>query len=161
RENGKLLWDESIQGSPMTQDVSNRIQDHGYATGTPVTDGKSVFAYFGVSGLVAYTTEGKLLWQATTGTDTAGFGSASSPVLYDDLVIVNASIEDGKVIAFNKRTGERAWTIEDVKRSWTTPCLAKNPDGVYELVVNQIDVIRGFNPSTGKELWTCTGIDDY
>ncbi|QDU92592.1 outer membrane protein assembly factor BamB family protein [Lignipirellula cremea] len=161
REDGAVIWDQSTPGSPHTQDVTNRVQDHGYATGTPATDGKAVFAYFGVSGLIAYSTEGELLWQAETGIKTAGFGSASSPVLHGDLVIVNASIEGDQVIAFNKQTGEKAWAIDEVKRSWTTPCLAKTAEGAVELVVNQIDVIRGFDPTTGKELWSCAGIDDY
>jgi len=161
RADGATLWNKSVSGSPNTQNLTNRVEDHGYATGTPVTDGQSVFAYFGVSGVVAYSMEGELLWQAQTGKNTAGFGSASSPVLHGDLVIVNASIEDGSVIAFDKKTGERAWSIDDVKRSWTTPCLAKAADGNYELVVNQIDIIRGFDPITGKQLWVCDGIDDY
>ncbi|MCR9119294.1 MAG: PQQ-binding-like beta-propeller repeat protein, partial [bacterium] len=92
---------------------------------------------------------------------TAGFGSASSPVLHENLVIVNASIEDGKVIAFDKQSGEKVWSIDDVERSWTTPCPAQTADGNTELVINQIDLIRGFDPLTGKELWRCSGIDDY
>lgn len=161
RNDGSLVWNESIPASKSTQAFSTRIQDHGYASGTPVTDGKAVYAYFGVSGLVAYTMAGKLMWQAHTGNNTAGFGSASSPVLHENLVIVNASIEDGKVIAFDKQSGEKVWSIDDVERSWTTPCPAQTADGNTELVINQIDLIRGFDPLTGKELWRCSGIDDY
>ena len=59
RRSGAPIWDRSIDASPATQDFGKRVADHGYATGTPVTDGKRVFAFFGVSGVVAYDWDGK------------------------------------------------------------------------------------------------------
>jgi hypothetical protein len=161
RRNGKINWDQSISASDKTQDFTRRIQDHGYATSTPVTDGEAVYAFFGVSGVVAYDFDGKKLWQANVGNGTAGFGSASSPVVHGDLVLVNASIESNTVFAFNRKTGKEVWKIPDINRAWTTPCVAAVGDGSYELVINQKDVIYGFNPQTGKRLWSCEAIDDY
>ena len=161
RGSGKIRWDETITSSPNTQDYGKRVADHGYATSTPVTDGENVYAFFGVSGVVAFDWDGQLLWQADVGTGTAGFGSASSPVLFEDLVIVNASIESDTVFAFDKKTGKEVWRIGDIVRAWTTPCVAEAPGGEYELVINQKFTVYGFDPRTGSKLWECAGIDDY
>ena len=161
RNNGTIIWDKSVAASPLTQDYTKRIQGHGYASSTPTTDGEAVYAFFGVSGVVAYDMSGKLLWRASVGDKSAGFGSASSPVIFNDLVIVNGSIESDSLIAFDKRTGQRVWTVQQINRTWTTPCVAELPDGSNELVINQKEAIYGLDPWTGKQLWRCNGIQDY
>jgi outer membrane protein assembly factor BamB len=161
RSDGRILWDKTIAGSPHTQQATTRIVDHGFATGTPAVDGQAVYAFFGVSGVVAYDFDGNRLWQADVGSQTAGFGSASSPVLFENLVIINASIESSTLVALDKRSGKEVWKAQGINRAWTTPCLARLPDGSYELVVNQKDEVLAFNPRTGEKLWTCEGIDDY
>lgn len=160
-EDGQILWDKSFKAAEAEQQATRRVIDHGYATGTPVCDQNGVYSYFGVSGLVAYNHDGELLWRAETGTKTAGFGSAASPILYDNLVIINASIESGQVIAFDTATGNEVWRISDVQRSWTTPLIAKTDSGEDELIVSQKDVVRGFEPASGKQLWSCVGVLDY
>jgi len=161
RETGKLLWDSEIPASADTQNYSKRIADHGYATGTPATDGEAVYAYFGVSGLVAFDFSGKLLWRAETGIGTAGFGSASSPVLHGDLVLVNASIESDTLFAFDRKTGKEVWKTGPINRAWTSPCLVTAPDGKTELVLNHKDEVVGYDALTGEKLWWCAAIDDY
>ena len=158
---GELIWERTSQGSPDTQRVTNRVVDHGFATGTPAADGQAVYAFFGVSGVIAYDYDGNKLWQTSLGTGTAGFGSASSPVVYDDLVLVNASIESQTLYALNKATGEIVWKAHSIIRSWTTPCIAAVPGGGHEVVLNQTDEILAFDPKTGEKLWTCEAIDDY
>jgi outer membrane protein assembly factor BamB len=125
RHTGQLLWDQSITASAETQNLSRRIADHGYATSTAATDGKAVYAFFGVSGVVAYDFDGKLLWQANVGTKTAGFGSASSPVVFENLLIVNASIESGTVFAFDKQTGRRSGALVTSKKLGHRPALLR------------------------------------
>ncbi|MCA9049201.1 MAG: PQQ-binding-like beta-propeller repeat protein, partial [Planctomycetaceae bacterium] len=161
RNSGKPLWDKAMKASPAEQEATRRVVDHGYATGTPACDDRAVYAYFGVSGLAAYSHDGELLWKVPTGERTAGFGSAASPILFGDLVIMNASIEAGAVIAFNKQTGSEAWRIEGVRKSWTTPLVSQSADGRSELIVSYEMEVRGFDPQTGSELWTCEGIQDY
>ena len=161
RNSGKLLWDKSIKASPSTQKLSPRIADHGYATATPATDGEAVYASFGVSGVVACDMDGNLLWQAAIGDGTAGFGSAASPVVYGDLVYVNASIESNTLFAFDKQSGRNVWKTESIMKSWTTPCIAEVPDGPPELILNQKNEIFAFDPVTGKKLWWCAGVEDY
>lgn len=160
-QSGDLLWNSSVQPSDDEQEATRRVADHGFATGTPVCDELGVYAYFGVSGLVAFDHEGKQLWRSQTGSKTAGFGSAASPILHKNLVIMNASIESGTVFAFDRKTGKEVWAIEGVERSWTTPIVGQSADGNDELILSYKEHLRGVDPSTGKELWNCVGIQDY
>lgn len=161
RGDGRVIWDQSMPASEHTQQATPRIQDHGYATGTPATDGQAVYAFFGVSGVVAYDFSGQRLWHREVGTGTAGFGSASSPVVFENLVLVNASIENQTLLALDKRTGETVWSVPEMIRTWTTPCVAQAADGTWELVLNQEQTVFGLNPRTGETLWKCAGIPDY
>lgn len=161
RDGGAVLWNQSIAASAREQKLGQRVADHGYATPTPACDELGVYAYFGVSGLVAYDHDGEKLWQAHIGDKTAGFGTASSPIVFRNLVIVNGSIEGGAVFAFDRKTGKEVWKQAGIVRTWTTPTIGDVPNGEPELIVNQKDNIYGFNPLTGEKLWTCEGIDDY
>ena len=161
RDSGKKLLDQFIKASPATQSFGQRVADHGYATATPATDGEAVYASFGVSGVVACDMDGNLMWQAAIGDETAGFGSAASPVVYGEMVYVNASIESKTLFAFDKRTGKEVWKAESITKSWTTPCIADVPGGSPELILNQQNEIFGFDPITGEKLWWCAGVEDY
>jgi outer membrane protein assembly factor BamB len=133
---------------------------HGYASSTPASDGQHVFVFFGKSGVLAFDLEGKQLWQTSVGSRTHNWGTGTSPVLYKDLVIVNASVEDGSLVALNKSDGKIAWTARGISSSWNTPLLVEVA-GRHELVVSAHSRIRAFDPQTGKELWSCDGIPDY
>lgn len=161
RDSGKLLWNKSIKASSATQKFGQRVADHGYATATPVTDGEAVYASFGVSGVVAYDMDGNLMWQAKLGDGTAGFGSASSPVIFREMLYVNASIESDTLFAFDKKTGKEVWKAGSIMKSWSTPCIAEVPGGPPELIMNQKDEIFAFDPITGEKLWWCAGVEDY
>lgn len=161
RDSGKLLWDKSIKASSATQNFGQRVADHGYATATPATDGEAVYASFGVSGVIAYDMEGNFLWEAEIGEGTAGFGSASSPVVHREIVYVNASIESGTLFAFDRKTGKEVWHADSIVKSWSTPCIAEVPGGTPELILNQKNQIFAFDPISGDKLWWCDGVEDY
>jgi outer membrane protein assembly factor BamB len=79
RQTGKLVWAKEI---PSKLPEQERIRDdHGYASNTPVSDGKTVFAFFGKSGVFAFDLTGKQLWHADVGDELNGWGSAASPVV--------------------------------------------------------------------------------
>src|SRR5205807_1135851 len=128
---------------------------------TPVSDGKSVFVFFGKSGVFAFDLEGKELWHVDVGTKTHGWGSATSPVLYKDLVLVNASVECGSLLALDKKSGKEVWRAKNISSSWSTPVLVKVPDGGTELVVSGSKQILAFDPDDGKELWHADSFDWY
>lgn len=160
-ETGKLIWDKSLPPDEAEQDVTPRVADHGYASPTPCVDDHNVYAFFGPSGLVAFSQDGEFLWQTNLGTKTAGFGAAASPIEFEDLVIMNASIESDTVYGVDKASGKVRWQTDGITRAWTTPTLVSLADGSVELVLNQKDAILGLDPRTGEQLWKCDAIEDY
>ncbi|MAG94188.1 MAG: serine/threonine protein kinase [Planctomycetaceae bacterium] len=161
RKSGKILWDKTSSVAQGERDYERFVALHGFASATPVTDGKGVFASFGSSGVYAYNLDGKKRWHAEVGSKTNGFGTATSPIVYENLVIVNASVEARALIAFDKTSGDEVWRAEGVNRSWNTPILVENPRGKTELVVSVQGKVRAFNPATGDSLWDCEAANDY
>ncbi len=157
---GKQKWDYSFAASDAEQEATPRVVDHGYASPTACSDGHSVFAFFGPSGVVACSLDGKELWRKDVGQQTAGFGAAASPMVWKNLLFVNASIESQTLYALNVQTGETVWKVDGIERSWTTPSIANTETGP-ELVIHFKNKIKGFAPTTGAELWHCDGIPDY
>jgi outer membrane protein assembly factor BamB len=137
------------------------LANHGYASSTPISDGSSVFVYFGKSGVFAFDLEGKPLWHKSVGTEKHPWGSGSSPILYKDLLIINAAVESGALIALHKKDGSVAWQLPDLDYSWTTPCLVSLKSGRQELVVSNRNQMLGVDPDKGTLLWECKGIQDY
>jgi outer membrane protein assembly factor BamB len=133
---------------------------HGYASSTPVSDGKKIYVFFGTTGVVAYDMDGGELWRQSVGSGIDPWGSGTSPVLYKDLVIVNASAESESLVALNKDTGKPAWTAKGVHRSWSTPALI-DAGGHKELMLNIPSKFRAYNPDDGNELWNCKGTKDF
>ena len=156
--NGTIIWDKKIKPA---QPESKSVRDHGYSAQTPATDGKHLYVFLGRSGVFKFDLNGEQIWQASVGTKTHGWGCGTSPVLYKNLVIVNASVESGSLVAIDKESGQEVWRAEGMKSSWNTPHLVETPDGKQELAVTVKDWVLGFDPATGKELWRCEAIPDY
>ena len=158
REDGSLNWDTKVK--PILPE-SERVRDHGYAGPTPATDGKHLYVFFGKTGVFKFDLAGNQIWQTDVGSKTDRWGCGTSPVLFENLVIVNASVESGSLVAINKNSGDEVWRADGMERSWTTPHLVELNDGHHELVVSVQGSILGFDPKTGKQLWRCDGIPDY
>lgn len=161
RNSGKTLWISETEPAAEEQEVTNRVADHGYSSPTPCVDEKAVYASFGPSGVVAFSHDGEFLWRRSVGTGTAGFGAAASPIVFEDLVIMNASIEDDAIYGLDRVTGEVRWRTSEIIRAWTTPTIVTIADGTSELVINQKGRVLGLDPRTGSQLWSCDGIQDY
>ena len=159
KKTGKVLWEQTpYQGTPKTK----RHPKSSQASPTPVTDGKIVVAYFGSEGIVAYSTEGKLLWKKDLGLQNAGWffdpdsewGAASSPVIYKNSVIVQCDRQkDSFIAALDLKDGKELWrTARAEIPAWGTPTIVPG-EGRTELVTNGTKAIRGYDADTGKELW--------
>jgi hypothetical protein len=155
---GGIVWDEHLQ--PQLPE-SRRVRDHGYAGPTPATDGKHLYVFFGKSGVFKFDLDGNQLWHADVGKNTHGWGCGTSPVLYGNLVIVNASVESGSLVAIDKESGQEVWRAKGMSASWNTPHLVELGGGKQELVVSVRGKILAFDPDTGEPLWNCDGIQDY
>ncbi len=161
RDTGKIKWNKSVPGQLKPTDHAYHyggfIALHGYASGTPVSDGKSVFVFFGPYGVHAYDLDGNELWNKNVGKKVHGFGTGSSPILTDNHVIVNASVESERMVALDKKTGNEAWSTPEIKESWSTPLLISAPGGKKELVLITWDKLLGVDPSNGNPLWHTAG----
>ena len=160
-QSGKQLWKTTFATTGAEEPYQGFQALHGFASGTPATDGQAVYAFFGRDGVVAVSLEGKRLWQTSVGTKTHGWGSATSPVLFENLVIVNASVESGQLVALDEKTGRQVWQAPGMDQSWSTPALVKTEQGAVELAVSTKNDVLGFDPKTGKQLWSCQAVEDY
>jgi len=160
RDTGKVLWDVvAFEGTPY----DDRHRKSSYAASTPATDGKMVYAFFGSEGLYAYDYSGKLAWKADLGKmGTVGMGTGTSPIIFENLVIVQCDEENGEasfIIGLDKKTGEEVWrTARKVQVSWATPLLVKTAKR-SELITSGTESIVSYDPATGKELWTHKGVE--
>lgn len=152
RKNGKLLWNTAIAAKLPEED---RIRDHGFAANTPAADDDRVYAFFGKTGVFAFDHAGKQLWQADVGSKTNGWGTAASPVLYKDLVFINASVESDSLYALDRKTGAEKWRAKGIREAWNTPVVVTANSGRKELIVATQGKVLAFNPDSGEPLWSC------
>ena len=159
RTDGKMLWE-----TPIPQQGVERVhQKNGYASATPTTDGRTIYASFGRHGLVAFDMNGKIVWHRKFGAIDNYHGPAGSPVLYKDRVFLYQD-HDGSpsqrafVAAFDARTGNTLWeTPRSQTVGWGTPVVIHS--GMRdELIVNSQQRVTAYDPGTGKELWTVRGM---
>jgi len=160
RDTGKILWEQTaFTGTPY----DNRHRKASFASSTPVTDGKYVFAFFGTEGILAYDLNGKLAWKANVGKlGTFGMGVGTSPILYENLVIIQGDEENGAgsfIVGLDKKTGSEVWrTPRKVQASWATPLLVSNGKQAQVITVGNEFVIA-YDPASGKELWRHKGVE--
>lgn len=158
-DTGKVLWEQTaFEGTPY----DNRHRKSSYAASTPATDGKLVYAFFGTEGLFAYDVNGKLAWKADLGKlGTIGMGTGTSPILYENLIIVQCDEEGGEasfIVALDKKTGKEVWrTPRKVQASWATPILVAGAKRT-ELITSGNETVIAYDPATGKELWSHKGV---
>ncbi|MEZ6091080.1 MAG: PQQ-binding-like beta-propeller repeat protein [Pirellulaceae bacterium] len=152
RASGEILWDQSV---PAKLPEEEQIRDHGFAANTPAADADHVYAFFGKTGVIAFDHSGRQVWRSDVGSNTHGWGTASSPLLFDDLVIVNASVESESLIALDRMTGEEKWRAPEIREAWNTPIIVTSEAGSKELVLARHGDVLAFDPASGDPLWSC------
>jgi hypothetical protein len=150
---GKIAWTSDVDAKLPEQEQIR--EEHGYASGTPAADSRRIYTFFGKTGVIAFDHAGNKLWQTSVGENLHGWGSATSPVLYKNLVIVNAGVESESLVALDAASGNEKWRAEGIKESWNTPILVTTADGKTELVVAIMGKVLGFDPDSGEALWSC------
>jgi outer membrane protein assembly factor BamB len=154
----QLLWSRIAHGG--VPKVKRHVKAS-QANATPVRNGRVVVVSFGSEGLHAYDMDGKLLWQQDLGILDRGYafqpelswGFASSPVIYQNLVILQCDIQkDSFIAAFNIADGKRVWTTRRGELpSWSTPVVYQGKTST-EFVTSGSMYYRGYNPLAGQEL---------
>ena len=161
KKSGLIKWERSVNNSGVKDEdpYKSYITQHGYATNTPISDGNAVYVFFGKPGLLAFDLDGNELWRKPIEhqVNETRWGSAASPILYGDQLIVNAVEECGKIFSISKKNGEQKWEFDtQSKLAYATPNLAKNKAGETELIVAVPNKVIGLNADTGKEKWYVT-----
>ncbi len=163
RNTGKTIWSKAIEPVLPEDNYGGMFAEHGYASHTPVSDGERIYVYFGKTGALAFDLDGNQLWKTAIGTesDGRGWGSASSPVLYKNLVIVTASAESQAVVALDKLTGKEVWRQEaaGLASTWGTPVLVEIDESRTDLVLGVPYEVWAFNPENGKLRWFCQAME--
>ncbi len=164
KKTGKIIWDKvAAEGLPKIK----RHTKATHANSTPVTDGEHVVAFFGTEGgLYCFDKKGKLKWKQDLGALDSGWffdadyqwGTATSPIIYKNSVILQVDVQQGSYLAaWDIKSGKQLWkTNREEIPSWGTPTIVEGKSRV-ELVTNATKAMRGYDPLTGKELWTMKG----
>ena len=157
RETGRIKW-ERVAREEIPHQTRNDMGT--WATASPITDGKHVFAFFGSRGLYCYTLEGKLVWEKDFGDmDTGGdMGEGNSPALYKDRLIVNWDhYGEDFIAALEPSTGKEIWIKKrDERISWTTPIFVEEAGRVQVITVAE-NWILSYDLANGDVLWKSAG----
>lgn len=157
RKSGKTLWRHTANELVPHEGVH---PDNDFASASPVTDGRHLFASFGSRGIYCYTLSGELKWQRDLGDmqTRLSFGEGSSPVLHGDTLVTTWD-HDGPsfIAALNALTGEVKWKKDrDEMSAWATPLIVTR-DGRTQIVTNASKRVRSYDLNTGELLWECGG----
>lgn len=157
-ENGELVWKKKV----FEQSHKDTDRIHGknsHASPTPISDGKHIFIHFGTKGTACLTRDGDIVWKTRKLVYAPNHGSGSSPVLFNDLLIVNCDGADRQyVVGLDKVTGEIRWKTERPKSnnskkfSFATALLI-DVDGQKQLISPGPDSVVSYRPADGKAIW--------
>lgn len=157
RKTGKTLWQKTACEKVPHE---GHHPNHGFASYSPVTDGKYVWASFGSRGTHCYDIDGKHIWSRDLGKmrSKVMFGEGASPALIGDTLIVVMDQEDDSFIyALNKQTGETLWKKpRDEATSWATP-IGVHANGKIQVITSATAFIRSYDLKSGELIWQCSG----
>ena len=151
-DSGEEIWKNiAYNGKPRYK----THRDNTYAPESMVTDGKNVYAYFGMHGIFCYDMKGNLVWEKDLGNYPmqSNWGTSSSPLLYKKVLYMQIDNEDNSFLAaLDSKTGDEIWRIDrDEKSNWGTPVIWEN--SVRKELVVQGKKARSYNPENGELLW--------
>ena len=160
RKTGKIIWQRTAKVAAPHEGYHRTYGS--FASNSPVTDGRFVYASFGSRGIYCYDFNGKLIWEKDLGVQMKirlAFGEGTAPLLLDDRLIMVFDHEGGSfIVALDKRTGKELWRVpRDEGSSWSTP-LAINYGGRKQVVVAATKKVRSYDPENGKLLWEAAGL---
>jgi outer membrane protein assembly factor BamB len=157
---GKIIWEKTV----TSEKPHERTHVLGsWASGSPITDGELIYAYFGSRGLFCLDYNGNVMWKKNFGKSDkrASFGEGESPFLYKDKIFIQWDQEnESYMYALNAKTGDEIWTKKrDVKTSWSTPNVVE-VNGQPQLITCASNSVRSYDINTGETIWTCAGLTE-
>jgi outer membrane protein assembly factor BamB len=160
RADGSVKWRRGVREELPHEGTH---QDGTYASGSVLTDGSRVYAFFGSRGLYALDMSGNLLWQKDLGRMQTrnSFGEGASPALHRDTLVVNWDHEGADfIVGLDSKTGKEKWRRErDEPTTWATPHVAVF-EGRAQVVVNGRNRVVSYDVATGEPLWQAQGLTE-
>ncbi len=159
RETGEVAWEREAREALPHEGYQ---QPNGsYASGSAVTDGERLYAFFGSWGLYAYDLDGELLWEADLGDRFMrnAFGEGTTPALHGDTLVVTWDHIGGQsfVAALDARTGEERWrSNRDEIDTWATPLVVEH-DGRAQVITPAMNQVYSYDLETGETVWRSRG----
>jgi outer membrane protein assembly factor BamB len=156
--NGSVLWQREYGSRTFRKN-----RDNTYATSTPAVDASHVYVYWSTPDeitLIALNPEGQEAWHRNLGPYVSQHGSGASPMVFQDLVIVNND-QEGKssLLALNASNGAIRWQVErhTSKAAYATPCVYQPNQGPAELIfASSAHGFTSLNPINGRLNWEFT-----
>ena len=160
KKTGKVLWQRTAKTATPHEGYHNSYGS--FASNSPVTDGKRVYAFFGSRGIYCYDLDGKLIWEKDLGVKMKmrlGYGEGVAPVLGGDALVLGFDQETNSfIVALDKNTGAELWrSSRDEVSNWAMP-LVVDYAGSKQVVVAGTNKVRSYDLKTGKVIWECAGL---
>jgi outer membrane protein assembly factor BamB len=159
RNTGKLLWDQTAVTATPHEGYHQRYGS--FASNSPVTDGKLLYAFFGSRGIYAYTLAGEMAWKKEFPPMKMRnqFGEGSPTVLHDNVLLLKFDQEaDSYLVALSAADGKELWRVtRDEVSSWSPPLVVSH-QGQKQVVVSASTKVRSYDFQTGKLIWECAGL---
>ncbi len=152
RSDGKILWQRL---APAKEIEHFHPRSGSPAASTPVTDGNRVYIYFGSFGLLAYDFRGNAIWSKPLPMAVTDFGTGSSPILADGLLLLNRDHkENSHLLAVDCNAGNIIWRVErpDFLTSYSTPIVWEN-EFAKEVIVPGSFRLKAYDLKDGRERW--------
>jgi outer membrane protein assembly factor BamB len=159
RRSGKILWERVAKVA--TPHEGYHHQYGSFASNTPVTDGKHVYAFFGSRGIYCYDLNGKLIWEKAFQPMRMrlGFGEGVATVIDGNSLFLKFDQEQGShLLALDKQSGKEIWRVAREEGSSWSPPLIVTHNGRKQMVVSASSRVRSYDPATGKLIWECAGL---
>jgi outer membrane protein assembly factor BamB len=157
---GAARWRQTVADGGAGEALPQPTPDTGFAASTPACDTAGVYAVFATGDLAAFDRAGKLRWQVYLKRPESVYGYASSLWAGGGLVVVQYDQKSGgRVVALRAATGETAWEQPRPDgASWSSPIVARAPDGRDVLILNGDGRVSGYDLARGAPLWEVEGV---
>lgn len=158
RKTGKISWK-----TPAPRPLEGKLRGpNSPVSPTPVTDGKSVFIFYGNYGLISYDTRtGKELWHFELAPANNPYGVAASPILAGDtLVLLCDQDTDSFLLGLDKNTGKQKWkqSRPGVTHGFSTPIVHQPKNQPAQILVSGSFRLTSYSAATGEPLWWVDGM---
>lgn len=132
------------------------------ASPTPILEGDKIYLHFGANGTACITQTGEIVWKTKLDYDNGQHGAGGSPVIYDDLLVVNCDGQEMQyVVALDKLTGKTRWRkYRTGAQAYSTPLVVRLPAGDQLISIGAYRTFA-YEPRTGKELWQVSYGDGF